>query len=261
MENAIPRSGFTLIELSIVLVIIGLIVGGVLVGQDLVKAASLRSQIGQIEKYRTAVNTFLTKYNGMPGDLAQAANFGFAARTGNAGQGDNNRLLESCASGVSNTTAGCETTLFWRDLSSASFIDSSFSTATNAVATMTSAQAPNYFPSSKLDSASSVVVVYDEVNNHQNYFYIARINSTSGAGAYSIGYGLTPNDTYNMDLKTDDGIPGSGTVVAASGAISLSPGSIVGCGGACCGDLAGNYNLVPAFANLQSCQVAFRMLN
>lgn len=49
--------GFTLIELSIVLVIIGLIVGGVLVGKDLIIASEVRSQIGQIEKYNTAVHT------------------------------------------------------------------------------------------------------------------------------------------------------------------------------------------------------------
>ncbi len=47
------QSGFTLIELSIVLVLIGLIVGGVLVGQDLIRAAKLRAQIGQIEKFNS----------------------------------------------------------------------------------------------------------------------------------------------------------------------------------------------------------------
>jgi len=43
-------SGFTLIELSIVLVIIGLIVGAILVGQDLIKAAEIRSTISQVGK-------------------------------------------------------------------------------------------------------------------------------------------------------------------------------------------------------------------
>jgi prepilin-type N-terminal cleavage/methylation domain-containing protein len=43
-------SGFTIIELSIVLVIIGLIVGGVLVGRDLIKAAEVLATISQIEK-------------------------------------------------------------------------------------------------------------------------------------------------------------------------------------------------------------------
>src|ERR1700710_2201298 len=81
------NQGFTLIELSIVLVIIGLIVGGVLVGQDLIKAAATRAQISQIEKYNQAVNTFKTKYNGIPGDLqaSLAAQFGFTVGAGCVG--------------------------------------------------------------------------------------------------------------------------------------------------------------------------------
>jgi prepilin-type N-terminal cleavage/methylation domain-containing protein len=43
-------AGFTLIEISIVLVIIGLIVGGVLVGHDLIRAAGVRATISQVEK-------------------------------------------------------------------------------------------------------------------------------------------------------------------------------------------------------------------
>lgn len=76
------RSGFTLVELSIVLVIIGLVAGGVLVGRDLIAAATIRSTISQIEKYKTAVNTFRGKYGYLPGDIPadQAAQTGLAAR-------------------------------------------------------------------------------------------------------------------------------------------------------------------------------------
>src|SRR6201999_1632157 len=90
------EQGFTLIELSIVLVIIGLIVGGVLVGQDLIRAAAVRAQISQIEKYQTAVNTFRGKYGGLPGDLSasSAAQFGFVSRGGSTGQGDGNGVIQ-----------------------------------------------------------------------------------------------------------------------------------------------------------------------
>ena len=88
--------GFTLIELSIVLVIIGLIVGGVLVGQDLIRAAAVRAQVSQIEKYNTAVNTFRDKYGALPGDIQDpaASSFGFTPRGQLAGEGDGNGVIE-----------------------------------------------------------------------------------------------------------------------------------------------------------------------
>ncbi len=42
-----------------------------LVGQDLLRAAAVRAQISQIEKYQTAVNTFYGKYNALPADIAE----------------------------------------------------------------------------------------------------------------------------------------------------------------------------------------------
>ena len=58
--------GFTLIELSIVLVIIGFVVGGVLVGQELIETAKLRAVVSQIDQIRVGANTFRTKYNALP---------------------------------------------------------------------------------------------------------------------------------------------------------------------------------------------------
>jgi prepilin-type N-terminal cleavage/methylation domain-containing protein len=94
-----PCTGFTLIELSIVLVIIGLIVGGVLVGQDLINASHVLAQVAQITKYNTAVNTFQLKYGYLPGDIpaSEVAPLGFTAapvRAGIAGRGDGNGLIE-----------------------------------------------------------------------------------------------------------------------------------------------------------------------
>src|SRR5665213_2905942 len=115
--------GFTLIELSIVLVIIGLIVGGILVGQDLIKVAEVRAQISQIEKYNQAVNTFRAKFNAIPGDMAVATanQFGFtvpASCTGQMGGRDGNGLIDGLNTGFTLYQAAGETSLFWTDLSS-----------------------------------------------------------------------------------------------------------------------------------------------
>src|SRR5690242_18571300 len=132
MKN--KQNGFTLIELSIVLVIIGLIVGGVLVGQDMIKAAQVRATVAQYEKYNAAINTFRSKFNGMPGDLTSATNFGMVARASATGVVNGNGLIESTDGAVeaSTTVAGNETVLFWRDLSYSNLIDNSFTTATDA---------------------------------------------------------------------------------------------------------------------------------
>lgn len=82
------------------LVIVGLVVGGVLVGRDLISAAEVRAQITQIEKFNQAVNTFYGKYQALPGDMngPTAAQYGFAAGTnctGGIGGRDGNGLIDS----------------------------------------------------------------------------------------------------------------------------------------------------------------------
>jgi len=74
MQKA-DQQGFTLIEMSIVLVIIGLIVGGVLAGQTLIRAAQIRGVIKEEMQFETAVRIFMMKYDCLPGDCANASQF------------------------------------------------------------------------------------------------------------------------------------------------------------------------------------------
>ena len=67
--------GFTLIEISIVLVIIGLLAGGVLVGKDLIHAAEVHQQVTQLREYQLAFNTFQGKYKCIPGDCENITSF------------------------------------------------------------------------------------------------------------------------------------------------------------------------------------------
>lgn len=64
--------GFTVIEIAIVLVVIGLIVGGVLTGTSLITAAESRAVMNKLQHYGAAYTAFRQQYNALPGDMVDA---------------------------------------------------------------------------------------------------------------------------------------------------------------------------------------------
>jgi prepilin-type N-terminal cleavage/methylation domain-containing protein len=227
-----PRVGFTLVELSIVLVIIGLVVGGVMVGKDLIEAAAIRAQVSEIEKYNIAVHTFRTKYGSLPGDIlsTKASSFGmFSSSLGNsAGYGDDNGSITSFHAQRIPYFIG-EPVIFWRHLSDAQLIDGSYSqtgaaagniTVTGSVAVNpTTAEMMNaHVPKAKIGAGASIVVgSYPGTN----YYAISGINSFDKATLYFSGSTnpLTANEAYSIDKKIDDGFPAKGSVLATDSTI------------------------------------------
>jgi prepilin-type N-terminal cleavage/methylation domain-containing protein len=226
------KTGFTLIELSIVLVIIGLLVGGILVGRDLIKAAEIRAQISQIEKYNTAVHTFQTKYNGIPGDLlyTQAQAFGlytitYAPYIGYAGYGDGNGLINT-GSGASMaispyTFVYAEPVMFWRHLSEANLIDGTYGTNLSNRGETPVTSSPDvinsFLPLAKIGNGASIEANYP--GNGQNYFALIKVLDFWGAGGHgSSSNPLTAQQAYAIDTKMDDGLPATGNVIAINGA-------------------------------------------
>jgi len=232
-------SGFTLIELSIVLVIIGLIVGGVLAGQSLIRAAEVRAQISQIEKYNTAANTFYGKYGYLPGDITNSAatQFGFASRGQYAGEGDGNGLLEGVSSNSTNQNGGTknatgENVMFWVDLSTAHLIDGGFTTASPftmpTVVQIQSTTTPNigaFIPEAKMGRGNYVytysggwleATTGSPPGDSRNYFGLSVVTTIYNAGGLISSPGLTVQQAYSIDTKVDDGLPQAGRVTAIS---------------------------------------------
>lgn len=65
-------SGFTLVELSIVLIVIALLAATITVGKSLIQTAKIRSLISQMREIEIATNTFIENYGALPGDFADA---------------------------------------------------------------------------------------------------------------------------------------------------------------------------------------------
>ena len=223
------KSAFTLVEISIVIVIIGFIIGGILVGQDLTESAKIRSQISQIEQYQTAVNTFKAKYGYLPGDMpnAEASSFGLTSRSYT--DGNNNGVIDNWV----NVFTG-EVSLFWNDLANAGLIGGNFiyigggyGTTGYNLAPQTGAEIAKYIPPAKLGSGNYIYIWNGGVdpqiwmgggNNGVNYFGLAQVQNVVGYSLGGVGgtnsY-IKVRDAYDIDKKIDDGLPQTGDVIAA----------------------------------------------
>ncbi|MFT3786016.1 MAG: prepilin-type N-terminal cleavage/methylation domain-containing protein [Tepidisphaeraceae bacterium] len=210
------HAGFTLIEMSIVLVIIGLIVGGVLAGQELINLAKIRKQVSQIEEYKTAIVTFKLKYNCLPGDCSNAVQFGFQPRGSAPGEGDGNNLIESnnSGSGGGDDRQG-ESLVFWVDLSAAQLIPAGLSIGTFStdIRMMTP---ETLYPRGALNGRTFLFAWSTEGINrlsiHGTGYYIAGTTRND----HTV---VTPFQALSMDTKTDDGLPMTGrtTILVAGG--------------------------------------------
>lgn len=219
------RQGFSLVELSIVLVILGLLTGGILAGQNLIRAAELRSITTQVSQYQTAVMTFRDKYFSIPGDFKDATKFwsldatatgcvsnsGTTAGTPGTCDGNGGGSLDDAAAGGQTG----EKFQFWRHLALAGLIEGSY-TGIAGADNPDSRQAGINAPNAKADNGHW----WATQNSQASTFCF---NTPASAGRTLIVAGgtgtattpiLTPEEQWNIDTKLDDGLPTRGKIMA-----------------------------------------------
>ncbi len=269
------KQGFSLVELSIVLVILGLLVGGFLSGQSLIKAATLRAQIAQIDSMRVAVSTFKDKYFAIPGDLSYtvAARLGFYAPTtgapGALGLGDGNGII-NCSYGATDGVFDGEPIMFWRHLTDAKLIEgfygSGITTGGSIPSDLTTlGQINTYVPPAKIGRSASLSVMGDSGVNYLVVAGVGTISTSPINGAYTNGTNIMSSaDAWGIDRKVDDGVSHTGSVTAINAAVStfnnscafsrVCAGSIPNC---VVGGFTGNYNL--GTTEDAACSLSFRL--
>jgi len=125
--------GFTLIEIAIVLVIIGLLLGGVLKGQELITSARVRNLISQQDGIKAAFFGFQDRYRALPGDYATASQNLKCPSGSSCLNGNGNGVIESGATPVASSEVH-EELLVWMHLASAGFLNGSYTMTAGATA-------------------------------------------------------------------------------------------------------------------------------
>lgn len=222
----LKNSGFSLVELSIVLVILGLLTGGILAGQSLIRAAELRSVTTEYARYVSSVQMFRDKYFALPGDFRDSTRFwgrlngnadcvsnsSAAIATPGACDGNGSGLLDDASAG----NVSGETTQLWRQLSIAGLAEGSYTGITGAAGRNDCPLAISC-PRSRFSNAgwSARYIgnfggdAFRYALDYGHYFHFGGyISNGEMAGTL-----LKPEEAWNIDLKADDGMPGQGKIV------------------------------------------------
>lgn len=211
--------GFTLVELSIVIIIIGLLIAGVAAGTSLIQQAELNSAVTDFQNYQNAYNNFLGRYNKVPGDFDTADTIWPQCTAANSTNcnGNGNGVIDLGL--VIN-----EGVLAWKHLSLANMISSGIQdpgvTADSGILKLGLS-----IPASKINSAGYMMFIGSDLvaggtatglwnDGKTNAVYIAK-PSTSLSLFLNNG-ALKAEDAFNIDKKLDDGVANNGVFSGAN---------------------------------------------
>jgi len=118
------EAGFTLVEIAIVLVIIGLLLGGILKGQEMITQAKIKNVINDLNGITVAITSYQDRYRALPGDDKNATT---RWTTQNPASGDGNGVIAGLYNANDTSNAGApgaaaESNLFWQHLRIAGFV-------------------------------------------------------------------------------------------------------------------------------------------
>ncbi len=188
MNTPARQKGFTLIEIAIVLVIIGLLLGGVLKGQELINTARVRAMNNTVDGITAAWFSFQDRYRSFPGDYLTAQSN--VSLPGAPDGGDGNGLVDSIN----------ESARVWVHLDAAGYLTGGYTDDTATVAANEYGCATTICPDNGFGSGMNLVY--------------GTMVQTGAANAHELitGRGIPVEVIAELDRKVDDGSPASGAM-------------------------------------------------
>lgn len=231
--NVHKQKGFTLIEIAIVLVIIGLLLGGVLKGQELINTARVRALNNTVDGITAAWFSFQDRYRAFPGDYTQAD----VNLPGLPTNGDGNGLVGIDAGGDSPE----ERAMVWMHLQAAGYITGGFDDAAATVANANEYGCP-------------VTVCPDNGFGAGMNLNYGVMRQAAGGNAHELitGRGIPVEVIAELDRKVDDGTPDSGAMQLGVAGTGWVEADVTACQAV--GDI-GLYGLLTPSSN---CAAVFR---
>ncbi|HHM04798.1 MAG TPA: prepilin-type N-terminal cleavage/methylation domain-containing protein [Gammaproteobacteria bacterium] len=181
------QSGFTLVEIAIVLVIIGILLGGILKGQEMITNAKVRNVVDQGSAIKAAFFAFQDRYRALPGDYSVASTNIAGVSVGvNGGNGDGNGRVDT------NNDRG----LFWLHLAAAGFITGNFDGQANA---------------NNINNCPSTRCATNAFGRPLMFSWGSAADGTNRAShELRTGRSIPVEVLAEIDRKVDDGIPRTG---------------------------------------------------
>jgi prepilin-type N-terminal cleavage/methylation domain-containing protein len=194
------KSAFSLIELSIVLIVIGLLIAGITGGASLIKSSELRSVMGEARGYAVAVNAFYSQFNALPGDYGTA--LAPATAPGNA----NSRIEYFSGTSVA------EGIQAWLALKGIGAIDPTITAVLAGAAQVVNTN----MPASKIKS-SGWAFDYNTTSSQNVVVLTQGIGTGTASNTLVNGTpisvaAITPADALSIDAKIDDGAADAGKI-------------------------------------------------
>lgn len=203
------QSGFTLIEIAIVLVIIGLLLGGVMKGQELIDSAKVKSLANDFRNVPVFLYGYQDRFRATPGDDAAAAtHLDGGVRASTSGQTPGNGVIEGNWNSAVPTD---ESYLFWQHIRLAGLAPGA-----------TDPNAANYLPTNA--AGGTLGVQSGSTANAPIYADAGKARPVRGAYVVCSG-GIPGKYAKQLDLQLDDGDTAGGAMMAAPAA-GYAPGAV-----------------------------------